>query len=225
MKSSEKTSKPRFAVLIDAPKLDTSYNSMGSIWELEIVRIDPGKEEPRNCARDNWDRPEERIFDDMKIRCYVSWYDGKFTAQPSGVEYRNVYSVDMNCVKILSDGLKRVGKIVESFPCQPETFGQYVCLVASGLGVKEMIRKSPHESRQCGSMYSDYQWQTLPLTSAQRVIDDLLDKEKERMFPNPVEALESVAAWSPEPATSRGCGLRRLRKCTSRQTIRQCPHC
>ncbi len=69
MKSSEKTSKTRFAVLIDAPKLDTSYNSMGSIWELEIVRIDPGKEEPRNCAR----RSEGRLSEEeARLMTHVS---------------------------------------------------------------------------------------------------------------------------------------------------------
>lgn len=181
----KKAAKTRFAVMIEAPKLDTSYGASGSIWELQVVRVDAAKEAPRNCDRDNWERPEERIFEDLAIRCYVSWYDGKFAAQQFSVEYKNVYSVDMNCVKILFAGLQRVQKTIDSFPVRPESFGQFVCLLATGLGVKEMIRKSPHAERQGrSSSYSDYQWQVLAIASAQRIIDELLDAAKEQMFPS-----------------------------------------
>ncbi len=179
-----KTPKTRLAVMIDAPKLDTTYGASGGFWELSIVRVDSANGSPLNCDRDSWERPEERIFEDMAIRCYVSWFDGKFAAQQFNVEYKGVYSVDLNCVKILSAGLQRASKIIESFPVRPESFGQFACLLAAGLGVKEMIRKSPHYTeRQRGSLYSDYQWQILPVSSAQNVIDELLNAAREKMFP------------------------------------------
>ena len=175
--------KVRFAVMVEPPEIDSSYGSSGNFWELSIVRIDAEKESPRNCDRDSWERPEERIFEDLAIRCYISWYGGKFEARSFSVEYRRVFSVDMNCAKILFSGLQRVHKIIESFPIKPESFGQFVCLLAGGLGVKEMVRKSPHSDRRHGIMYSDYQWQVLPLSSAQRIVDELIDAAKERMFP------------------------------------------
>ena len=186
--------KTRFAVLIEEPKLDTSYSASGCVWELSVVRVDPAKEEPRNCDRDSWERPEERIFEDMKIRCYISWYGGKWeTARSFTVEYKNVYTVDSNAVKILSAGLARVEKIVKSFPVQPETFGQYVCLLASRLGVKELIRKSPNAKRRDGFGYSEYQWQVLPVACAQRIVEELLEQAKDQMFPTAQVAVTEVA--------------------------------
>jgi hypothetical protein len=178
--------KTRYAVLIEAPKVDRSYGSSGAFWELNVVRIDAAKESPRNCARDSWERPEERMFDDLNIRCYYSWYDDKFQAHSYTVEYKNVYSVDLNCAEILMGGLKRVQKIVSAFPVQPESFGQFVCLVAAGLGVKECVRKHPAtDGRRNGNgMYSDYTWQVLPIGSAQRIVDEHLDAVKEQLFPS-----------------------------------------
>ena len=177
--------KPRLAVMIEPCKVDQSYGSTSGSWNLSIVKIDPKDEKPRNCSRDDYDSDATHMFDDLAIRGHFSWYDGKFTIGGFYVEYLNVYSIDLRVLETLARGLKRCEKIRAGFPITPETFGQFVCLLAAGLGVKECVRKWGEvgaRNRDSWS-YLAHQWQILPLSSAQRIIDDEMDRVRDIVIP------------------------------------------
>lgn len=177
--------KPRLAILIEPCKVDQSYGSTSGSWNLSVVRIDPKDEKPRNCSRDDYDTDATHMFDDLAIRGHFSWYDGKFTLGGFYVEYLNVYSIDLRTLETLSKGLKRCEKIRASFPIQPETFGQFVCLLAAGLGIKECVRKYGQLGSHVreSSSYLDYVWQILPLSSAQHMIDTEMDRVRDTVIP------------------------------------------
>ena len=183
--------KARLAVLIEPIKLDRTYGAESQGWELSIVAIDPKDEKPRNISRDSYENHETDIFDDLGIRCHFSWFDGRFVATSFYTEYRQVYSIDLRVLETLTKGLKKVAKIVASFPIQPESFGQYVCLLAAGFGVKECVRKYGGLGNRCSSYYLDHTWQVLPISSAQRIIDEELDRVKAIVCP--VADVQAVA--------------------------------
>ena len=176
--------KTRLAVLIQPVKLE--YDGMESgFYKLHVVKVE--NEQPRNCSHTSWPDENERMFDDLTFRLYFSWRDGKFTADMFECLYDNVSSVDAQRSETIAKGFKKCSRARDGFPIQPSTFGQYVALMAAGLGVKEIIRESPSERRRNTAsfgMYSDSTWQTLPISHAQGIIDAEIAAVRDRLLPS-----------------------------------------
>ena len=178
-----KMSKQRYAVLVNPVTLDRDGMESG-FYKLHIVKVE--NEQPRNCSHTAWDNTEERIFDDLTFRLYFSWTNGEWHAEMYEYLYDGVGSVDSQRIETLSKGLKKCSKVYSGFPVQPKSFGQFVSLMAAGLGVKEIIRESPSETRRRNSgfsMYSDSTWQVLPLSHAQGIIDNEVEAVREKVLP------------------------------------------
>lgn len=183
-----KQPKTRFAILLRPVKLD--YDGMESgFYKLHVVKVE--NDQPRNCSHSAWPDENERIFDDLTFRLYFSWRDGEFHAEMYEYLYDNVGSVDGARCETLSKGLKKCAKARDAFQINPASFGQFVTLMAAGLGVKEIIRESPGEKRRNASgwaMYSDSTWQTLPISHAQGLIDAEVEAVREKVLPSKMEA-------------------------------------
>jgi hypothetical protein len=183
---SETSGKPRLAVLVSPVKYDRYGESTG--WDLEIVKIDPSDQKPRNCSRDSVvDRDGTEMFEDFKLRTHISWYGGKWNEPTWGeFEYRNVYSLDMRSIDVLSAGLKKCAKVEKTFPIRPVTFAQYVILMAKGLGVTHCVKRQDC-TRDTGC-YTDSGWSVRTIDSVTSMIEYELDKFRATVCPKEVAA-------------------------------------
>jgi hypothetical protein len=114
------------------------------------------------------------MFEDLEISCYIHWRNNEFHADDWNTRYHGYMWIERHEeAEQMAKALKLVEKIRTAFPLQPKTFGQYVVLMAAGLGVKECCRE---RDGRAGTFYSDHEWQFLPLSYIQGWLDEEIDK-------------------------------------------------
>jgi len=141
-----------------APWRADQYDTDSTTLQLDILRVSPHDEKPRNCSR-NGDAGDQRIFADLKLACYCTWGYDKFTADSWDTRYSGYMIPDVADLRTMLEG--------------PKTFGQYAVLMAHALGVKECCR--PREGAS-GAFYTDSLWQYLPISYAQDWIDEEIQR-------------------------------------------------
>lgn len=166
----EQKKAPRL-VLYFRPWEPSTYDTEATHYRLSILMVEEGRDTPSNISRTSheYKYPGIGVLEDLQIECYLSWYNGQFQAGSFSVLYHgSLYLERIEEAEQMVRGLKRAEKIRKAFPVQPQTFGQYAVLMASGFDVKECCRERDQRS---GSFYTDHDWQYLPLSYAQEWID------------------------------------------------------
>jgi len=167
----EKKAAPRLVVYLSKWKPE-QYDTDSSCYRIHILYVEEdGK--PRNCSRSGeYHAPGTGMFEDFEMSCHMTWRDGQFTASSFETRYHGYMYVELKDAEVMLKTLKRAAKISDAFPVRPQTFGQYVALMASGFGVKECCKES-HESNT--GFYTDSEWLYLPLHYAQGWIDEEIE--------------------------------------------------
>ena len=179
--------KPRLVLYVHQHKL-RQYDTQSTTYELSVLMVEPEDDHPRNISRTSQEYrfPGIGIFEDLQIRCYLSWYRGQFNATSWDVGYHGHMSMDSVAeAEQKVKGLKLVHKIRTAMLVQPATFGQFAVLMAAGFGVRECCRERDDNK---GQMYSDHQWQLGPLPYAQGWIDEEIERLRKKYAPIPEAA-------------------------------------
>lgn len=177
---------PRLVVLFNPWTRGEHDYGDSTNYRFHILHVDPKDEKPRNCSRSGaWEAPGTEIFDDLELSVYISWFNGQFSANSFSVRYHGYMFVDMADAENMLKGLKKASKVWKAFPIQPQSFGQFVVLMAGGFGVKECCRVR-HDGHT--GMYTDSEWQYLPLSYIQHWIDEEIDKLRKSFCPQATEA-------------------------------------
>ena len=155
-----------YAIFID-PKAVKLRDHFGGL-EISIVRIiehgavrNPGADDPFDnlVFSAQWDR------DDQSEHTY-GW----------DVRYRDIYSVEKNDAERMVKMFRRLERINERFPVRPTSFGQYVSLTASGLGIK--TARLRRKNSLFTSNYSEMEFQTWTIQEAAGIIDGLISETR-----------------------------------------------
>src|SRR5262245_24017101 len=72
------TKKTRLALWVSPHDWKRYDGKDGSVsYQVSILRIDESDHKPRNCSRSScYHEPQLMMFDDMKLACHVSWFNG-----------------------------------------------------------------------------------------------------------------------------------------------------
>lgn len=156
---SDMKGKKTFALMLGKNSLKREHGIESGHAELTVVEIDVSNGNIRN--------PElGSEFNDVVLYC--QWSD-KYGADPFAfsLEYRSVYSIGLGEAKRMAKFLARADRAEKKFAVHPVTFGQFCSLMASGLGIKKLVKYVGGN----GPSFNDNEYRTFSLTEAQRVID------------------------------------------------------
>jgi hypothetical protein len=95
--------------------------------------------------------------------------DGTSEVFGYGICYRDVYRAELHDVEIMYKTLKKVSRVRENFPFEPASFGQYVAMVAKGLGISKVVKAVDGQS--VSSTYSDNQYRIWDMSFAASQVD------------------------------------------------------
>ena len=153
-------------------KADYSYTGIQA-FKFDFVTMDvTGK--VRNPSY------EHECWANLQFRAQVSHQEGE---QPYGysLAYSQVYSVELREAERMVKMLKKAEKADERFPVRPTSYGQYVQLMCSGLGVHGAVTPMTGNGRG----YDDDTYQTWKLTEIQWLVDrrisEFLETNREHM--------------------------------------------
>ena len=117
---------------------------------------------------------------DLQFTCQASGDMNEAKPYGYGVRYGQVFSVELRDAERMYKMLKRVEKARESFPIQPETFGQFVQLMCQALGVKRVVKAGAGNG-----WHSETEYTTWKPTEIQWLVDrrigDFLTANKDAM--------------------------------------------
>lgn len=132
--------KLELAVLVDKCDLKTDhYSDTSTFYKLHFVTINE-KGEVRNPSA-TFGSERYAGFANLIFRCYISWHDGQaFRADAWEILYDSMYSTGLREAELMVKTLKRIGRISDKLVVRPLTFGQYVAMIAAGLGIKRFVR-------------------------------------------------------------------------------------
>lgn len=162
--------KNEYAVLVNARQIETKYDY--GTFELRIVQIVDGQ-----LGNPDNDDP----FCDLVF--HAQWDTNKPEDTHTygwNIFYRDCYRVELDNAKRMLKTLQRVEKINSletTNPVRPVTFGQFVALSASALGIKTARRESRYSAGS--SSYAENTYITLDLHDLQSVIDYLIQESRE----------------------------------------------
>jgi hypothetical protein len=153
--------KPTYALLINSRTIKNS-SDYGQ-FSLQIIQVENGK--IRNPGSDD-------AFDNLEFSAQWDSRHLTDTTYAWQVSYRDVFRVELDNARRMVKTLEKVDKLRAKFPVQPNTFGQYVALVAAGLGLAGAYKES---RRSVGSgTYSENDYTEFSLADAGTIIDDLI---------------------------------------------------
>lgn len=113
------------------------YSDTSVFYRLNFVTIN-ASDEVRNISSSFGSEPYAG-FSNLVFRCFMSWSNGRFSADAWDTLYLNLYQVELQDIERMGKTLKRIRKIEDSWVVRPRTFGQYVALLACGLGIKRYV--------------------------------------------------------------------------------------
>ena len=118
--------------------------------------------------------PSDHPFTDAQF--YVQWNGEDDATRPEhtyawSLNYANVYSVDLDKAERMVKFLRKVEKAESKTPIRPTTFGQYVTLMASALGITKLVKPS---SANAGWDYDSGNDSVYPVSDAQYAIDSMI---------------------------------------------------
>ncbi len=131
------------AVLIpEHIKQDFGYGHQ--VFEYSVATVDANTR-VRNCS-DSDDAPF-CAFADLTFRTQISGNFGDLKPYAFSLEYRGIHSLDLrraeSCIKML----RKIDKASEAFPVRPETFGQYVAMMAKALKITGALQTPENGGR------------------------------------------------------------------------------
>jgi hypothetical protein len=154
----------KFALLIDTSRVDSPCRGEFGTWDIRFVDISNGV--------DNLDYPDKwdatgKVFLDLAF--HVQWTrnseDKQTYAWRLSYDSTSVDSVEIAEAHLLM--MKRIAKARQEQIVSPKTFGQFVTLLARGIGVKTFVRRGqPRETTSWRSLSDHYY--------SSHLVDDLL---------------------------------------------------
>jgi hypothetical protein len=204
------------SIIIDECSLKTDgYRDTSTFYRLHFCTINE-KGEVRNCSSSFGSEPFAG-FDNLVVRLWISWAYDKFTADNWEVLYNSLYSVALREAELHVKTLKRIGKICSAMVVRPTTFGQFVALVAQGVGIKRFARV---EGRS-GSWHTDTRYSFHPLTSLAEAVDQRIETARRLLAKRIRERARHPARRSYPDSRRRGAqtsGSARPRRRSVRQS-------
>lgn len=164
------TEKKQYALLIQGSDLKMNMTSGIGTLRVPIVRLEDGGRKVRNPGSDD-------PFEDLQFSC--QWDLEKNLDRTYGwdVTYRDVYSVDSGDAERMVKVFRHIEKVRNRFAVTPTTFGQFVALIAHGLGIEVAKRESCRQAHS--SSYDENVYNDFTLQQAQYAIDDLIEQSRE----------------------------------------------
>lgn len=95
------------------------------------------------------------------------------------IEYRQPFAVDLQRAELMVKTLKRISKAVAALPIRPTTFGQWVVLTLTVLGVKEVVAAT----NAGGFSYDETEHHIGEIAEAQYRIDDAIEPHLPKAAP------------------------------------------
>jgi hypothetical protein len=127
-------------------------------------------------------------YADLRFWALVSWTTGELKVSNWELEYRDVFSVDLDRAKRMCALLKRIHKAHDNLPVCPVDFGQYISLLGPAVGIDYMVQAEDEETEARNS-YPHGWYRILPIRNAQnyvqRLILSLADKYSGALTTNP----------------------------------------
>lgn len=154
-----------YAIFID-PKSLRLRDGFGGL-EISIVRIT--EEGVRNPSTDD-------PFDNLVISAQWDRDDHSERTYGWDVRYRNVFAVDKQDAERMVKMFRRIERVEKKFPVWPTSFGQYVSLMAQGLGIRSARRRSLN-SLDTGN-YSQMELQVWRIQEVAGVIDSMIQETR-----------------------------------------------
>jgi hypothetical protein len=112
-------------------------------------------------------------YADLRFGALVSWTTGELTVSNWELEYRDVFSVDLDRAKRMFALLKRIRKAHDDLPVRPVDFGQYISLLGPTVGIEYMVRAEDEETEARNS-YPHGWYRILPIRNAQNYVHSLV---------------------------------------------------
>lgn len=168
----EKTNKV-YGLLLDPRAIDlrTNYGKL----EIRIVDITDGK--VRNPDSDS-------PYRDLTFR--VQWdKDNQDRTYGWEVRYRDAFIIGLREAERMVKMLRKIESIEQKLPVRPQTFGQYVGLIAAGLKLDSAKKVAKGET---SSYYPEMSFQDWKLSEAGWLIDSMIEEARK---PQEVEAARS----------------------------------
>ncbi len=112
-------------------------------------------------------------YADLRFWALVSWTTGELKVSNWELEYRDVFSVDLDRAKRMCALLKRIRKAYDNLPVRPVDFGQYISLLGPKVGIDYMVRAEDEETEARNS-YPHGWYRILPIRQAQHYVQSLI---------------------------------------------------
>jgi hypothetical protein len=120
------------------------YSKPGATISLYFVKVSTTSNKIRNTSGyfDDFN-----AFSDLEFNARIGVQFGVYAER---IEYVNVYTVDLPKSEQMAKMFKRISRIQAKLPFRPQSFGQFVVMIADALGCKQVI--------QCmdSTRFSDY---------------------------------------------------------------------
>lgn len=111
-------------------------------------------------------RSDSDPFADLEFSCVLRWGSGELETFGYDLQYRNVYSVDMQRAAGMLAMLRKIRRVHLALPVQPSDFAQFVTLLAPKIGIKYMVTAEDEGTEQ-RQHYPTGWYRILPIRNAQ----------------------------------------------------------
>jgi hypothetical protein len=116
---------------------------------------------------------QESEADEFFVTAFLSWSGERFDSWDYHCEYRNLYGgYGLGRLERMQKVMKKIAKIEAGFAVKPQTFGQYVQMIAKGLKMKHYLQRS--NKRQLDN--TGYAFQYRPIDSLGEHVDLMIDR-------------------------------------------------
>jgi hypothetical protein len=118
-------------------------------------------------------RSESDPYADLRFGAHVSWRTGELQVTGWDLEYKDVFSIDLDRATRMCALLKRIRKALDNLPVRPIDFGQYISLLGPSAGIDYMVR-AEDEQTEARNSYPDGWYRILPIRDAQNYVHSLI---------------------------------------------------
>jgi hypothetical protein len=119
---------------------------------------------------------DESGFEDLVFSALVDAQRSDGTSEVFGydLEYRDLYTVGLMKAETILKTLRKARRLRGNFPFEPQSFGQYVAMLAKGLGITKVVQAV--EGQSVMGSYNENKYRIRDLAYAAGMVDDLTRK-------------------------------------------------
>lgn len=131
----KKKSTEVFALLLRNHNRDIRHGEGYGVMEISVVDISTGK-----VRNPDW----EHAFNNLHFKAQWDTKEPMNNTYGWEVAYRDVFAVRLDDARRILSTLQKAESVIKKSTLKPVTFGQYVTIVAQGLGIYGVMKESAH---------------------------------------------------------------------------------